>query len=81
MAIKAVALITDVTPNADSTFYVNVRWAYMDTDGNSAGLLENVGPFSPSVLQLTFEAAVKQAVKDALNIGLLDTVRLIGATV
>ncbi len=80
MAVKAVFQITDISiVGGSSDFYVSGKYVYIDTSGNQ-GPISNIGPFTPGILSATFELNVIAAVKNALSIGTLDTVRLLGST-
>jgi len=81
MAVKAVAIVTNVTAQLNSTFTVDVHYAFMDASSQSSGNINGIGPFSPAILGTVLQGNIATAVKDALSITGLDTVRLIGADI
>ena len=79
MAVKAVAMVKDIGWEGASTFKVEVRYVALDAN-DIQGQFELTGQ-TGGILSAVFEQNIKDAVKDQLGLGLLDTVRLIGSTI
>lgn len=85
MAVKGIAIITDVNWEGEDTFNVQITYIGMTNASEVKGAF-NLVELSPTISALTFESNVKSAVKDKLiadhgfSFGPLDSVRLIGAT-
>lgn len=58
MAIKAVVIVTDITAGQYSTFYANVKYAFMDDLSESSGTYDNLGPYAPDVAASSIAADV-----------------------
>jgi hypothetical protein len=79
MSVKANALVTDTAPGTtNGTMQVTMRSVGFDTGGVANITVDNL---TPGISALTFEISLITAVKDYWNIGLLDTVRLIGSDI
>lgn len=76
---SANALVIETSPGTTAgTFKVKIQ--SVDITGGSLGQFD-VDNLSPTLLPLTFQAAIIAATKAHWGMGLLDTVRLIGSDI
>jgi hypothetical protein len=87
MTVKAVALISSIRfDGTGPNFRLIVNYSGLDSTPGCVDSYIEMFNVDPSITSATFEAGVKQAVKNDLTtnhgytFGLFDTVRLIGAT-
>jgi len=75
----AIALVESISnDDSGSTFTVGVRYVLPSSIGTQ-GTVYMYG-VTPGILEAVFEQNIKTVVKNALGLGALDSVRLIGAT-
>lgn len=78
MAVKAIAKISYILWNGVNDFRFGVEYIGMSEE-ETGGTLNLT--MSPTVSQVTFESNIRAAVRTALQLGMFDEVRIIGATI